>query len=172
MFANLENPNIVRYYSSWIDIDIESIIEFNKNVDDDILSSRNSNKSISKFCPILFIQMELCDFTLKEYIMSTMSCDSVEKRIEYFKQIASGLDYLHNNNIIHRDLKPDNIFFVKKMVSRRDWEDVYRTNPGVNRTNPGGIRRNEVSEKFQSDQSRRNSKEISSERRLGGILPD
>jgi hypothetical protein len=31
LFSNLEHVNIIRYYSSWIDVDIPSIIEYNIN---------------------------------------------------------------------------------------------------------------------------------------------
>jgi len=41
-----------------------------------------------------------------------------EKRLaELMKQLASGLDYLHNYGIIHRDLKPDNIMMTEKSVN-------------------------------------------------------
>jgi serine/threonine protein kinase len=113
LFSNLDNINIVKYYSSWIDIDVSSIIEINNDLDND--------EQITKICPILFIQMELCSITLKEYILTTMLSDDIETRLNYFKQILNGIKYLHSNNIIHRDLKPDNIFIINNIIKIGDF---------------------------------------------------
>ncbi|CAD8046071.1 unnamed protein product [Paramecium sonneborni] len=62
----------------------------------------------------LYIEMELCDFTLKEFI------DKVDRKKEndliksIFKQILEGINYMHLNKYIHRDLKPQNIFINSK----------------------------------------------------------
>jgi len=107
LFSSFDNPNILKYNTSWIDIDISSIVEHNITYD------YYDNSPINNICPILFIQMELCEFTLKEYIQSYMLTDCVKQRIEYFKQIINGIKYLHTNHIIHRDIKPANIFFCQ-----------------------------------------------------------
>jgi translation initiation factor 2-alpha kinase 4 len=116
LFSNLEHPNIVRYHSSWVDIDT---IDFDAN---DFSETSDSSEDIpnqickinSPLVSVLYIQMELCDHTLKEYMMSYMLNESLEMRINYIQQLVSGLSYLHNQNIIHRDLKPDNIFVCIK----------------------------------------------------------
>ena len=36
---------------------------------------------------------------------------SEKKAADYFKQILTGVNYLHKSNIVHRDLKPENILF-------------------------------------------------------------
>ncbi len=106
LYSEIIHPNIVRYYSSWVDIDLSSIMEYNKTLD------LSEEEPISNICPILFIQMELCNMTMKEYFLTTCQDDSIETKIEYFKQILLGLDYLHSNGLLHRDLKPENIFLV------------------------------------------------------------
>ena len=61
-----------------------------------------------------FIDMELCDLSLDEYIKSNWSVARVdgppkEARIwDIMTQIANGLSFIHKNKEIHRDLKPNN----------------------------------------------------------------
>jgi hypothetical protein len=121
LFSKLNHKNIVRYFSSWIDIDPESIINYlhlnNKEEDDKDLSLKINN-------PILFIQMELCDFTLKNYIdnnIKKLENNEIHIRINYFKQIVEGLKYLHDNDIIHRDIKPSNILFLDDTIKICDF---------------------------------------------------
>jgi len=118
LYCQLEHKNIVRYFSSWIDVDFNSILDYNKIVESEFEESEKSNKSdesniIRKLYPILFIQMELCDITLKEYILSYCRDDTISNKINYFNQILEGINYLHSKDIIHRDLKPDNMFMIK-----------------------------------------------------------
>jgi serine/threonine protein kinase len=106
IYSELINDNIVRYYSSWVDIDFESIIVYNNQINSDEF------EPINYICPILFIQMELCDFTLKEYLLTYSTTDIIVNKINIIIQIIKGLEYLENKNIIHRDIKPDNIFLI------------------------------------------------------------
>jgi serine/threonine protein kinase len=114
IFSKLFHTNIVRYYSSWIDIDSQSIINYNEELDE-------SDDKLDNLLPILFIQMELCEYTLKDYIENKIINDNIEVRLTYFKDILYGLKYLHNNNIIHRDIKPSNIFFINNVIKLGDF---------------------------------------------------
>ena len=38
-------------------------------------------EKIDYICPILFIQMELCDFTVKDYLMTWAEYDSIDEKI-------------------------------------------------------------------------------------------
>ena len=95
LFSKLNHKNIVRYYSSWLD--------------------DSDNK------PTLYIQMELCESTFRDYLNNIRQDENIEKRIFYFTQIVEGIKYLHDNDIIHRDIKPSNILFIDDTVKICDF---------------------------------------------------
>jgi len=113
LFAKLHHPNIVRYFSSWIDFDINSILKFNLSSDE--------SEAITQNYPILFIQMELCNKTLKDYFENDIFEDSISTRINYWLKMVEGINYLHLHNIIHRDIKPSNIFFLNNEIKIGDF---------------------------------------------------
>lgn len=79
---------------------------------------RKRTKSNGESLIVLYIQMRLCDFTLRywmnnrnsEYYTSTASVDvkfelDDSLAMNIFRQIVSGVEYIHSKSIIHRDLK-------------------------------------------------------------------
>jgi hypothetical protein len=107
LFSKLNHKNIVRYYSSWL----------------------NNNNST------LYIQMELCESTFRDYLDNIKQDESIDKRISYFKQIVEGIKYLHDNDIIHRDIKPSNILFVDDTVKICDFGLARNVNSATNLIN-------------------------------------
>ena len=118
----LEHINVIRYHASWIEnIDFNEDNKYLKYEPDeeefsDSIESINSS-SDGKISNYLFIQMEKADYSLKDIINQI----DYKKKIEIFKQIVIGLEYIHSKNVIHRDLKPANILIVDKKVKIGDF---------------------------------------------------
>lgn len=67
---------------------------------------------------LLYIQMELCNRTLKQWLeernttVSHLTGDDARANKRLFKQILQGVQYIHSKNLLHRDLKPQNVFLA------------------------------------------------------------
>lgn len=101
----------------------------------------NNNSCIDKECPqwadkcitkpskdvqfhlMLYIQMQLCERSLKDWISERNSkpkeeqisrcpyaCVDAEHTLSLLRHILEGVEYIHSRGIMHRDLKPRNIF--------------------------------------------------------------
>lgn len=160
LMADIEHPNIVRYYSSWfqftnstLDLDADS-----KNAED--LESKDYSQSIDpssstppSVIPIslhsipkspeaakspnsvpqrplsLFIQMELCDSTLQEWIkdlnVETTSYRKIEEKILHcFVDLLKGVQCIHMKGYIHRDIKPSNIYWKSTGVTSSSFSNL------------------------------------------------
>ncbi|XP_058476761.1 eukaryotic translation initiation factor 2-alpha kinase 1 [Solea solea] len=82
----------------------------------------NSSKEV-QFHLMLYIQMQLCERSLKDWITERNAkprdeqtskgpygCVDVEHTLRLLRNILEGVDYIHSRGIMHRDLKPRNIF--------------------------------------------------------------
>ncbi|KAJ8905115.1 hypothetical protein NDN08_001625 [Rhodosorus marinus] len=120
--SRLMHPNIVRYYQAWLEPpdhadgptefdsetteqDSESRTKLSR-ADTDTYDSAGSQSNVMAY---LYIQMEYCRSTLRDFI--DILDDSNQDLWVVFRQIVEALVYLHSKGIVHRDLKPTNIFF-------------------------------------------------------------
>lgn len=98
-----------------------SIIRDKSSIEESYKNNEFSNGiNKNKISIVLYIQMKLCDLTLKEWLKSRNESiflqelkSNSELNLKIFFQILSGVEYLHSKCIIHRDLKPGNIFMIK-----------------------------------------------------------
>ncbi|CAG0896982.1 unnamed protein product [Darwinula stevensoni] len=66
---------------------------------------------------ILYLQMELCGETLRDYIdkhNGQMKPIDAAFNLDCFYEILLGISHIHQRDIVHRDLKPQNIFFNRE----------------------------------------------------------
>ncbi|KAI8323440.1 kinase-like protein [Martensiomyces pterosporus] len=114
--ANLDHPNIVRYYSSWIEVTKlrrKPSSDGRDDSDDGVVFADNDDDGI--VFTTLFVQMQLCQTTLQEYFtwIGIPDHDTLIDpilNIRLFRSIVEGVKYFHDRGVIHRDLKGANVF--------------------------------------------------------------
>jgi serine/threonine protein kinase len=109
-----------------------------RSLESDVDSPSGGLQAGEEFTDVLYIQTEICDFNLEEYLeqrslLVKKSMKQLEERRQYLKhdmevypnlfyegfsitlQMLAALRYVHHTHkLIHRDLKPSNIFMIKK----------------------------------------------------------
>ncbi len=98
-----------------------------ENLEEDVLSEVRSMKIVNHPYIVRLIEVLKTNrkiLLLMEYMDGGDLFDAIkseksnymneDKARQYFQQIISAVNYLHNKNIIHRDLKPENILIDKK----------------------------------------------------------
>nr|XP_020503836.1 eukaryotic translation initiation factor 2-alpha kinase 1 [Labrus bergylta] len=106
-----------------------SSIELNNNSCMEKEQPQQANKRTTKpskeaqFQLMLYIQMQLCERSLKDWISernnkplpeqtsrTPYGCVDAEHTLSLLRRILEGVEYIHYKGIMHRDLKPRNIF--------------------------------------------------------------
>lgn len=72
------------------------------------------NSKMSNNLYTLYIQMALCEQTLREWLDERVEPVSQALITVILTQILSGLDYIHSRGVVHHDIKPSNIFISSK----------------------------------------------------------
>ena len=141
LLADIEHQNIVRYYGSWFqftstpslnegDDESEEGSSFSETtdpipspsiIDASLHTSYNRHPkldSLPNSKPLtLFIQMELCESTLHDWMeeLNRECCNDfrrIEGKILYcFVDLLQGIKCIHDKSYIHRDIKPSNIYW-------------------------------------------------------------
>lgn len=103
--AKLNHRNVVRYHTTWLELCDKKIEDY-----EDV-----------PIYPILYIQMELCSCSLKDYLMKrNYSGRVIEFDFEKtcISGIIEGLKYIHSMDILHRDINTNNIFLDEHMIPK------------------------------------------------------
>ncbi|GMS86597.1 hypothetical protein PENTCL1PPCAC_8772 [Pristionchus entomophagus] len=111
--ASFVHPGIVVYNYSWIE---EPPSYWQIRSDEKMLNNLNLRCHIPLYrhdYSFLYIQMELCQFTLSKWLDENKHRD-LKRMKSWFRQIVSAVEYIHGKGKIHRDLKPCNILFASK----------------------------------------------------------
>ncbi|XP_046413550.1 eukaryotic translation initiation factor 2-alpha kinase 1-like [Neodiprion virginianus] len=81
---------------------------FEESVSEQQICQYNSKMNQNLYT--LYIQMALCERTLREWLDDRVEPVSQPLVTVILTQILSGLDYIHSRGVVHHDIKPSNIF--------------------------------------------------------------
>ncbi|KAL6050799.1 hypothetical protein STEG23_015337, partial [Scotinomys teguina] len=112
--AALSHVNIVQYHVCWLGEDYD----FERSLSSDYEFKRSMSKNARRpTTQCLFIQMEFCDQGTLEQWLENENRKKTDKDLllELFKQITTGVDYIHSKGLIHRDLKMSLLDYGKEV---------------------------------------------------------
>ena len=73
---------------------------------------RPYDRVLSSPAMLLYIQMQLCQQTLRHWLSNRNAVktelETIDLELSIFRQIVEGVHYIHSRNIIHRDIKVQN----------------------------------------------------------------
>ena len=118
--SNNNSNNVVRSRSTNSLRDASLV--FNGVNPNDVLPQLAVEPQLSPSSITLFIQMQICDSSLQEWLIDRnklnpgeqtsdiLSVIDKQKTFDIYLQLLTALSYIHEKEIMHRDLKPRNIF--------------------------------------------------------------
>lgn len=110
LLAGITHRNVVRYYTSWLQ---HVALDAASDTEDESIISESDCDSLHLG---LFIQMELCTFTLYEWLEKRNATSNPNTLYTFgilncLQDLLNGLKAIHDHKYIHRDMKPRNIFW-------------------------------------------------------------
>ena len=127
--ARLGHQHIVRYYATWLEcpplgwqvniigsqVGAIDLMADDSDTENTTPFATTSSMTLDTKVPkeYLYIAMELCSGgTLRNWLLANQK-RPLKMIIKQFRQICSGVAYIHEQRLVHRDLKPENIFLTE-----------------------------------------------------------
>jgi serine/threonine protein kinase len=99
--------------SPGINAEHEAILAVSKQRHPNIVEIMDVWIEQESFFAVCYIKMELCDGNLDDFLSRRYGADIPDPLSEaeiwrIFRQIVSGIEFIHSEGIVHRDIKPKN----------------------------------------------------------------
>ncbi|KAF8362852.1 hypothetical protein PRIPAC_89775, partial [Pristionchus pacificus] len=113
--ARLHHTGIIRCYGTWME---KPPSDWQASANKGEWQKLSVNLPEINCNAFIHTQMQLCKYSLKEWLKSARTTDSrvIYRMKTWFKQMISAVGYLHGKSLMHRNLKPSNILFIEENV--------------------------------------------------------